>query len=236
MADSENITPEPERREPSKTLYIRNLDESIKVPLLKESLDAVFSPYGDILDIVAHGNIRMRGQAFVVFDDVESAASALEEVQGFELFDKPMVVQFAKTKSDATVKQEGEAAFEEHKKLRLEAKERRKAEEEAASKKRKRTGGALAGRTAKRVAGPPDELLPPNKLLLLQDLPDDITADTLTETFEKFSGFFEVRLVPGRKGIAFVEYESDENAVAAKEGTVGITFGGKKAKVTFARK
>ncbi|KAK9239006.1 hypothetical protein V1525DRAFT_399532 [Lipomyces kononenkoae] len=236
MTDSENITPEPERREPSKTLYVRNLEESIKIPLLKESLDAVFSPYGDILDIVAHGNIRMRGQAFVVFDELESAVSALEEVQGFELFDKPMVIQFAKAKSDATVKQEGDEAFEQHKKLRLEAKERRKAEEEAAAKKRKRAGGALAGRAAKRVAGPPDELLPPNKLLFLQELPDDITAETLTETFEKFPGFFEVRLVPGRKGIAFVEYENDENAVVAKDGTVGVTFGGKKAKITFARK
>ncbi|KAK9373685.1 uncharacterized protein V1513DRAFT_448361 [Lipomyces chichibuensis] len=236
MTDSENITPDPERRKPSETLYVRNLDESIKIPLLKESLDAVFSPYGNILDIVAHGNKRMRGQAFVVFDDVESASEALDEVQGFELFDKPMAIQFAKTKSDATVKQEGEEAFEEHKKLRLEAKERRKAEEEAAAKKRKRAGGAIAGRPAKRVAGPPDELLPPNKILFLQNLPDDIAADRLTEAFEKFPGFFEVRLVPGRKGIGFVEYESDENAVVAKEGTVGITFSDKKAKITFARK
>ncbi|KAK9320097.1 hypothetical protein V1517DRAFT_330469 [Lipomyces orientalis] len=236
MTDLEQNTPDSEDRKPSETLYLRNLDESIKIPLLKESLDAVFSPYGNILDIVAHGNIRMRGQAFVVFDDMEAAATALEEVQGFELFDKPMVIQFAKSKSDATVKKAGEEVFQEHKKFRLEAKERRKAEEEAAAKKRKRAGGAIAGRPSKRVAGPPDELLPPNKILFLQNLPDDITADMLTETFEKFPGFFEVRLVPGRKGIGFVEYEADENAVVAKEGTVGITFGDKKAKITFARK
>ncbi|KAK9330315.1 hypothetical protein V1520DRAFT_369635 [Lipomyces starkeyi] len=234
MTDSENITPGPERRKPSETLYVRNLDESIKIPLLKESLDAVFSPYGNIVDIVAHGNIRMRGQAFVVFDDVESASEALDEVQGFELFDKPMVIQFAKTKSDVTVKQQGEEAFEEHKKLRLEAKGTLLIC--SVNNKRKRAGGAIAGRPAKRVAGPPDELLPPNKILFLQNLPDDIAADRLTEAFEKFPGFFEVRLVPGRKGIGFVEYETDENAVVAKEGTVGITFSDKKAKITFARK
>jgi U2 small nuclear ribonucleoprotein B'' len=41
-------------------------------------------------------------------------------VQGFELFDKPMVLDYARTKSDATVKKEGNAEeLEAHKRRRL---------------------------------------------------------------------------------------------------------------------
>ncbi|KAK9469190.1 hypothetical protein V1512DRAFT_231331 [Lipomyces arxii] len=236
MAEEGSQEDVPNAVTPSNTLYIKNLDENVKIPILKESLDAVFSPYGEILDIIAHGNIRMRGQAFVVFEDPKVAETAMEEVQGFALFKKPMTIQFARSKSDAIVKKEGDEAYEEHKRLRLEAKEKRKAEEEAAAKKKKRSGGALASGRAKRPAGIPDELLPPNKILFLQNLPDTITANQLTEAFEKFPGFFEVRLVPGRKGIGFVEYEADENAIAAKAGTTSLLFDEKKPKITYARR
>ena len=51
---------------------------------------------------------------------MDSAAQAIEEVQGFDLFDKSMVLDFAKTRSDATVKREGtEEEFETHKRRRL---------------------------------------------------------------------------------------------------------------------
>lgn len=116
--------------------------------------------------------------------------------------------------------------------------ERKKAELEAALKKRKRQGGSLAsGRPSKKAAGgPADDLLPPNKILFLQNLPDDITSDQLTEKFEAYPGFFEVRLVPGRKGIAFVEYETDDQAVIAKRETADLAFGGNAVRITFARK
>ena len=56
----------------------------------------------------------------MVFDDVEAAERALREVQGFELFDKPMILDFAKTRSDATVQREGNAEeLEAHKRRRL---------------------------------------------------------------------------------------------------------------------
>jgi len=55
-----------------------------------------------------------------VFDDPEAAEKAIKEVQGFNLFEKPMVLQYAKTRSDATVKSEGtETEFEAHKRKRL---------------------------------------------------------------------------------------------------------------------
>lgn len=58
---------------------------------LKKSLYAIFSQFGPILDIVALKTLKMRGQAFVVFQDIASATNALRSMQGFPFYDKPMV-------------------------------------------------------------------------------------------------------------------------------------------------
>jgi hypothetical protein len=55
--------------------------------------------------------------------------------------------------------------------------------------------------------------------------------------FGRFEGFREVRLVPGRKGIAFVEYESESGAISAKEAMSGMAMGpeGQAIRVTYQR-
>jgi len=99
---------------------IRNLEESIKIDELTELLRDLFSQYGKVLDVVAKKNLKAKGQAFVVFDTVEAATQAIKEVQGFSLHSKPMVLQYARTKSDATVKQFGTPEeFELHKRRRM---------------------------------------------------------------------------------------------------------------------
>lgn len=73
-----------------------------------------------MIDLVAKTNLKAKGQAFIVFDEPQAAERAIKEVQGFELFDKPMVLDYARTKSDATVLQEGHPdEFEAHKRRRL---------------------------------------------------------------------------------------------------------------------
>lgn len=55
-----------------------------------------------------------------MFDNVESATNAIEEINGFELFEKPMTLDYAKTRSDATVLREGGSdELEAHKRRRL---------------------------------------------------------------------------------------------------------------------
>lgn len=83
----------------------------------------------------------------------------------------------------------------------------------------------------------PDEYLPPNKILFVQNLPEDYDVDGLTQIFGRFEGFREVRLVPSRKGIAFVEYEAEAGAINAKESTSGMGLGAesKPIKVTYQR-
>lgn len=103
------------------------------------------------------------------------------------------------------------------------------------SKTSRGTALKSTGTTATSVI--PDEYLPPNKILFVQNLPDDHDVDSLTAVFNRFEGFREVRLVPGRKGIAFVEYEAETGAISAKERTAGMTLGDseKGIKVTFQR-
>ena len=81
----------------------------------------------------------------------------------------------------------------------------------------------------------PDEYLPPNKILFVRNLPEDYGFDSLTAIFTRFPGFKEVRDVPGRAGIAFVEYETTDGAIAAKEATTKMTLGERTIVVTFQR-
>ena len=205
---------------------------------------------------MAKTNLKAKGQAFIVFDDTAAATKAIEEVNGFELFEKPMQLDYAKTKSDATVaRQEGEAGLEKWKRARRAEKERKQALE-ATQQKLKRppatapVDAGLAARPAKAARGAglkasgtnasaviPDEYLPPNKILFLRDLPEEYEAEGLSRIFARFEGFREVRMVPGRKGIAFGEYEAEAGAISAKEATSGMQLGdeGKGIRVTYQR-
>lgn len=97
----------------SEVIYINNLNEKIKLDgspslpprasrsraltfsrgdaVMKQSLKTLFKQYGNVLDVVAHRSIRMRGQAFVTLDSKDAAAKAVAEVKGFPLYGKPMV-------------------------------------------------------------------------------------------------------------------------------------------------
>lgn len=76
---------------PNHTIYIRNINERVKIPELKKQLYNKFSEFGPVLDIIAKRNIKMRGQAFVVFKDIESSTMALKKMDGAEFFDSPIV-------------------------------------------------------------------------------------------------------------------------------------------------
>ncbi|CAB4485060.1 unnamed protein product [Rhizophagus irregularis] len=233
---------------PNNTIYINNLNEKIKLSALKKALSTIFEQYGEILDIVAHNNFRMRGQAFVVFKEQESATNAIKGVQGFALQGKPMVIQYAKTKSDATAIIDG--TIEEHKRQRLETKEKRA--KEPPTKKFKANNAASFqpgtstipgasmyhfGHQVPAVGNIPDEYLPPNNILFLQNLPNDITGAVLTTFFGQYSGFKEVRSIHPAKGIAFVEYDTEPQAMIAKEALSNYPIApDHKLKITYAKK
>ncbi|PTB71026.1 RNA-binding domain-containing protein [Trichoderma citrinoviride] len=236
---------------PISTVYVHNLEERVKPEVLTEALKTIFSEFGNVVDIVAKRNLKAKGQAFVVFDQPSAAHNAVEEVEGFELFGKPMRVAMARMQSDKTVEMHGSSEdLEAHKRHRQAEKDKRKALEAADEQRqlKRAAAGAPEARPSKSVkpsglkstsapasAVVPDEYLPPNKILFVQNVPDEYDVEGLTAIFGRFDGFREIRLVPGRRGIAFVEYENEQGAITAKENTAGMTLGDKPIKVTYQR-
>lgn len=226
------------------SVYIKNLNEKIKIPELKSTLQNEFSQFGNIIDIVAHKNLRMRGQAFVVFESIESAQKAQESYKNHELFGKPMILQFAKTRSEAAVKQtSNETDYEQYKKERLRRKEERGhiKQKKDFSKKRQKGTQDQNKKNPKKLKTTPSTTtdtqgeLPPNKVLFLENLPPGVSQDELSQIFSAYPGFIEIRLVPVRR-LGFVEYYSDEEAVVAKEATTGLIKDGYTVKITYAKK
>ncbi|XP_046371694.1 U1 small nuclear ribonucleoprotein A-like [Haliotis rufescens] len=234
--------------QPNHTVYINNLNEKIKKDELKKSLYAIFSQFGQILDIVALKTLKMRGQAFVIFKDINSAANAMRSMQGFPFYDKPMRIQFSKRDSHVIAKMKGTYVEE----------PRRKKDEEEAPRKKKKTqqikappAQPPAAPVAQPMAQPPMQPVaaapaapstaipeqPPNQILFITNLPEETNEMMLSMLFNQFPGFKEVRLVPGRHDIAFVEFETDVQAGAAKEALQGFKITPSNAmKISYAKK
>ncbi|RXW14348.1 hypothetical protein EST38_g11505 [Candolleomyces aberdarensis] len=225
------------------TLYIQNLNEKIKPDVMKASLRGLFKAYGEVLDVVAHSNLRMRGQAFVSFESPEVAKKAMAEVQRFPLYSKPMQISFARTPSDAVVQKKDPNNLEAHKQRRQEHKKATRYTNPLKAKYRAKRlaaeiDGGAALPTAKRPAVQmPDEYLPPNKILFLQNLPETVTKDQLMSLFSQYPNLYEVRLIPTKKDIAFVEFMDEGSAGVAKDALHNYKLDGEnKIKITFARK
>ena len=78
-------------------LYINNINEKVKLDVLKQTLSMVFSQYGKVENIIASSNLKKKGQAWVLFDTVEAASEAMEKKQGFNFYDKPLRIAYAKS-------------------------------------------------------------------------------------------------------------------------------------------
>lgn len=89
------------------TLYCKNLPDKLPKDALKRNLYMLFATYGVILEIVAQKGAKMRGQAHIVFRDIESATQAMRALNGFNFFDKAMKIEYAKSKSDTIAKLQG---------------------------------------------------------------------------------------------------------------------------------
>ncbi|XP_061569106.1 RNA-binding region-containing protein 3 [Cololabis saira] len=90
-----------EAGEPTCRLYVKNIAK----PAEEKDLKYIYTRYIDpsseteknMFDIVLMKEGRMKGQAFVGLPSEQSAEKALRETNGFVLYDKPLVVQFARS-------------------------------------------------------------------------------------------------------------------------------------------
>lgn len=98
-------------------------------------------------------------------------------------------------------------------------------------------GGAAQPQTKRPAVQMPDEYLPPNKILFLQNLPESVTKEQLESLFSQYPNLYEVRMIPTKKDIGFVEYLDEGSATVAKDGLHNYKLDGEnKIKITFARK
>ena len=198
---------------PRETIYVNNLNERINKDELKKSLYAAFSQFGPILDIVALKTFKMRGQAFIAFRDIEAATTAVRQMQGFPFYDKPMRIDYAKTKSDAlslfdgTFTELSDAAKGERAAKRKAEREAREAK--ASAKKAAREEAAAAGEddaaAGSSGAAPPSQapaapepgpgapsqpaVALPNPILFVENLPDQVNEMMLSMLFQHFPGY-----------------------------------------------
>ncbi|KAM9775478.1 RNA-binding region-containing protein 3 isoform 1-T2 [Syngnathus typhle] len=87
--------------EPTCRLYVKNIAKQVEEKDLKYIYGRYINPSSEternMFDVVLMKEGRMKGQAFVGLSSEQSAEKALRETNGFILFDKPLVVQFARS-------------------------------------------------------------------------------------------------------------------------------------------
>mmetsp|Transcript_22904 Transcript_22904/g.29910 ORF Transcript_22904/g.29910 Transcript_22904/m.29910 type:complete len:227 (+) Transcript_22904:153-833(+) len=208
---------------PIETIYVNNLNEKIKKEVLKKSLHSIFSQFGKILEIVACRGLKLRGQAWVCFADKAAATNALRQMQGFPFYDKPMRIAFAKQKSDKILKREGVYdPAKKRKKREEQQKAAKKAALEKASAQEAEAPAAAAPAAAFSQQPQAQQANMPHRILFAQNLPDDCNEMMLDMLFQQYHGYKEVRLVPGKKGLAFIEFNDEMQAGYALQGLNGF--------------
>ncbi|VDP64857.1 unnamed protein product [Schistosoma mattheei] len=109
---------------PNHTLYVNNLNDKVKKNDLKKALYYIFGQHGRLIDIIAMKTMKMRGQAFIIYQDIACATQAYRSLQGFQLFQRPMRVTYAKKDSQQIICLKGVSA--EVQKRREEEREKRR--------------------------------------------------------------------------------------------------------------
>ncbi|ESK97622.1 spliceosomal protein [Moniliophthora roreri MCA 2997] len=236
--------------QPNNTLYVNNLNDKVNKEELRSQLLALFTTYGRVIDIVASKSPKMRGQAFLVFTDLAGATAALRACEGMLFYDKPMRIDYAKTKSYATSRREDPNFVPPSSTTASSL----LAQNGVASGKRQREDDTGEGPQAKKEksdsddeemeidddddapAQNPSELCvlvqQPSARLLCTSLPQEVTDDVLSVLFQQYQGFQSTHVTPsptpnaeGQKvKIAQVIFETAELATVAKEALDGFTL------------
>ena len=201
---------------PNHTIYVKNLNEKINKRELKRQLYYLFSQHGTILDIVAMRTPKMRGQAFVVYSEIPDATKAIRAMQGFPFLEKQLKLQYSKTDSEVIVARKGPG---------------KKTEKKKQSAKKKAAAAASGGPLIVQEGEVAD------KVLFITNLPEEANDVMITMLFQQFNGFVTTRILPGRRGMAFVDFDNENNASLAKDSLQGFKISPTNAmKIAFASK
>lgn len=198
-------------------------------------LRQLFSPFGRLEAAIVKKRLALRGQAFLVFSEVAEAKLALNNMQGAMLFYKPMRIQYATFKSHCHARADGTFAEVTQRQAASQAEKRAKPRLTRRQQSAQRLHATTTAPTALPMPGssssafgpsapirvapqltPAGELSLPNRILFVQNLPPDFPPADLHALFAKYSGFAEIRTVPTKRDIAFVEFQNESFANSAR--------------------
>jgi U2 small nuclear ribonucleoprotein B'' len=212
--------------EPNPTLYIKNIDWKVKKGLLRRALYSLFTRHGKVVDIITLRKDGLRGQAFVIMDDVTAATAALQAEQGFTFFGKDMVIEYANAKSDRIAKRDGDFVPKAQRQKRKIAKNlSEKVNIEANVETVESVDDLSRDATASSPVQEQGANLvvhqgPPTRMLLAQNLPNECNEMMLGMLFQQYAGYKEVRIP--RPGLGFIEFEDDALASIALKALNGF--------------
>ena len=204
----------------NETLYVNHLNEKIKTDLLRENLYYLFSQYGDVLEINIRKSKKMRGQAFIVYKDINDATRAKVSLNNFLFLGSRINIDYANTKSDIIVKIKGQSSQnnEEYQKTGTYLTRKRKRmleyqniKEEKKEKKKETVEKKESIELDEDIDG---ECLNENKILFVTGLGKEVNEKMISLVFNKFKGLKDIRFFNGR-GFCFVEYDNEINAGTA---------------------
>ena len=160
----------------------------------------------------------MRGQAWVIYEDVQSSTAALQAEQGFTFFGKDLKLQYARETSDRIAKRDG-TFVPKAKRQKLKQLAAAKAPEAASA-----SSHSDEADTAAAASAPPPPPAPPTEqpshILFAKDLPSEVNEMMLSMLFRQYAGFKEVRIP--RPGLAFCEFDDEPHATLALEALNGF--------------
>lgn len=184
--------------------------------------------HGKVLEIIALRKDGLRGQAFVVFEDVQAATAALQAEQGFTFFGKDLKLAYAKEKSDRIAKRDGTFVPRAKRRKRDDESSAVAAAASAAAAGDTSSGAATGMETADAgAAAAPTGDAPvaaatattpqqqPTHILFAENLPSECNEMMLAMLFRQYAGFKEVRIP--RAGLAFIEFDTEPHATLALE-------------------
>ncbi|KAL3792387.1 hypothetical protein ACHAW5_010788 [Stephanodiscus triporus] len=242
------IKPQP-NYPPNPTLYLSNIDWSIKRALLKRSLLALFTRHGKVIEVIclrgdAGGGKPLRGQAWVIFESLAAATAAIQAERGFIFFGRPLMVNYAKEVSDRIAKRDGTYTAKTKRAAKRKTDDVGEVNDAAKAAKFSSYPGiatsvhdpsSLAGQhgsallpatlatsdfdVAKKSGGIQSSSTP-SSLLLATNLPTECNDMMLAMLFRQYSGYKEVKLVGG--GLATIEFGTENEATSALNGLNGF--------------
>ena len=160
----------------------------------------------------------LRGQSWVIFEDVQSATAALNAEQDFVFFGRELKLSYAREKSDRIAKRDGTYVPKAKRRKQEDKKKQALATVAEGNRTSITENNDTPGTEAVPPPPPPSQAgdsSPPSHILLATDMPADVTELVLSLLFRQYDGFVEVRLP--RQGVAFIEFDTEPHATLALE-------------------